>query len=166
MPMIDGFLAEYDQENAGTRKMLERYPEGKNDWKPHEKSMSMTQLAGHIATMPHFAYLVASLDHLDMGPSDFQPFYPSTGKQAVERFETEAKKARDAMAKLSDAEMHKNWKFSWQGTNVMELPRVAALRGFCFNHAVHHRGQLTVYYRLNGVPVPGLYGPSADEKNG
>jgi uncharacterized damage-inducible protein DinB len=166
MPMIDGFLAEYDQENAGTRKMLERYPEGKNDWKPHDKSMSLTQLAGHLSTLPNFAHMIATTEHYDMGPNDYKPFFPNTGKEAVERFDADSKKARDAMAKLSDADMHKNWIFSWQGKKVMELPRVAALRGFCFNHAVHHRGQLTVYYRLNGVPVPGLYGPSADDKGG
>ena len=123
MPMIDGFLAEYDQENAGTRKMLERYPEGKNDWKPHDKSMSLTQLAGHLSTLPNFAHMIATTEHYDMGPNDYKPFFPNTGKEAVERFDADSKKARDAMAKLSDADMHKNWIFSWQSAGSASITR-------------------------------------------
>jgi uncharacterized damage-inducible protein DinB len=163
MPMIDMFLPEFDQESANTRKMLERYPSGKDDWKPHEKSFSLTGLAGHVATLPGFATNIASMDEMNMKAGDYKPFYPKTSAEAVARFDEETKKARAALAKLSDADMMKPWSFSYEGKKLMELPRVAALRGFCFNHVIHHRGQLTVYYRMNGVPVPGLYGPSADE---
>ena len=163
MPMIDGFLAEYDQENAGTRKMLERYPEGKNDWKPHDKSFSMSALAGHVATLADFLTQIVGKDRMDMKPGDHKPFHPKTKTELLERFEVEAKKAREGLAKMPEADLEKNWAFYYDGTKYIDQPKFEVLRSFYFNHLVHHRGQLTVYYRENGVPVPGLYGPSADE---
>ncbi len=163
MPIAEMMLGEYDQEAKNTRKMLERYPTGKDDWKPHTKSFSMTGLAGHVATLANFATTIASTEKLDMNPGDYKPFYPKTGAEAVARFDEESAKARAAIAKLSDADMAKTWTFAFQGKVLFAMPRVVALRSFYFNHVVHHRGQLTVYYRLNDIPVPGLYGPSADE---
>ena len=164
MPIADMLIAEFDREAASTRRMLERYPAGKDNWKPHDKSMSMTQLAGHISTLPSFATQVASTDRMDMNPGDYKPFNPTSPAEALKRFDEETAKARAALAKVSDADMNKHWIFAFQGKVYVDEPRLAALRSFYFNHIVHHRGQLTVYYRLNGIPVPGLYGPSADEQ--
>ncbi len=164
MPIIDAILAEFDSEAANTRKTLERFPAGKGTWKPHAKSFSLEALAGHIATLPSFTERVASVDRWDMNAGDYKPFAPKSGAEAAARFDEESAKARAALARLSDADMAKNWIFAWEGKVVVEMPRGAALRAFCFNHAIHHRGQLTVYYRENDVPVPALYGPSADEQ--
>jgi uncharacterized damage-inducible protein DinB len=163
MPIAEMMLGEFDQEAKSTRKMLERYPTGKDDWKPHTKSFSMTGLAGHVATLASFANTIASTEKLDMNPGDYKPFYPKNAAEAVARFDEESAKARAAIAKLSDADMAKIWTFAYQGHVMFQMPRMVALRGYYFNHVVHHRGQLTVYYRLNDIPVPGLYGPSADE---
>jgi uncharacterized damage-inducible protein DinB len=164
MAIAEMLLAEFDRECNSTRKMLERYPEGKDNWKPHDKSMSMTQLAGHVSTLPNFATAVASSDRMDMNPGDYKPFYPKNASEALSRFDQEAAKARAALANVSDSDMAKHWIFAFQGKVYVDEPRISALRSFYFNHVVHHRGQLTVYYRLNGIPVPGLYGPSADEQ--
>jgi uncharacterized damage-inducible protein DinB len=164
MAIIEMLLEEFDSEGANTTKTLERFPGAKADWKPHAKSFSMTGLAGHVATLPGFALAVAGADRMDMKEGDYKPFYPKTGAEAVARYEKEAKDARAALAKLTDEDLKKIWTFSYEGTTMFEMPRTKALRAFYFNHIVHHRGQLLVYYRLNDVPVPGLYGPSADEQ--
>jgi uncharacterized damage-inducible protein DinB len=156
-------LGEFDAEAANTRKMLDRFPADKADWKPHSKSFSMSALAGHLATLPDFATQIAGKDRMDMKPGDYKPFLPKTSAELVERFEAESKKAREALAKLPEADLEKNWAFYYDGTKYIDQPKFEVLRSFFFNHLVHHRGQLTVYYRENGVPVPGLYGPSADE---
>jgi uncharacterized damage-inducible protein DinB len=163
MSIAEMLLGEFEHETKNTRRMLERYPTGKDDWKPHGKSFSMTGLAGHVTTLANFATTIASQDKLDMKAGDYKPFYPKTPAEALERFEEETGKARAAIAKLSDADMGKTWSFAYEGKELFAMPRIVALRSFYFNHVVHHRGQLTVYYRLNDVAVPGLYGPSADE---
>ncbi len=165
MPMIDAILGEFDHESSSTRKMMERYPADKAAWKPHEKSFSMMGLAAHIATLPGFAKTIASSDALDMKADDWKPFEPKTREELVARFDQETKDARAALAKLTDADMAKTWTFSWEGKKMFEMPRAVALRGWAFNHLIHHRGQLTVYYRENGVPLPAIYGPSADEQS-
>ena len=156
-------LYEFDVEAANTRKMLERFPAKKADWKPHDKSFSLSALAGHVATLPNFLTEITTKDRMDMKPGDFQPFLPKTAAELLQRFEAESTKAREALAKMPDADFEKNWTFYYDGTKYIDQPKFEVLRSFYFNHIVHHRGQLTVYYRENGVPVPGLYGPSADE---
>ncbi len=164
MPMIDAILGEYDAEAANTRKMMERYPADKAAWKPHDKSFSMQGLAAHVATLPSFAKSIATTDALNMKAGDYVPFVPKTREELLARFEQETADTRAALAKLTDADMAKPWSFSWEGKKMFEMPRGVALRRMCFNHLIHHRGQLTVYYRENGVPLPGMYGPTADEK--
>ena len=164
MAIADMLLAEFDRECRSTRRMLERYPEGKGDWKPHEKSMSLSTLAGHVSTLPNFATAIATKDRMDMNPGDHKPFHPKNATEALSRFDEEAAKARAAIGNVSDADMDKHWIFAFQGKVFLDEPRIDALRTYYFNHVVHHRGQLTVYYRLNGIPVPGMYGPSADEQ--
>jgi uncharacterized damage-inducible protein DinB len=163
MSQVQSFIAEFDQENKNTRRMLERYPSGKDDWKPHAKSFSLTGLTGHLCTLSNFATAIASHDKMDMKKGDYKPFYPKTSAEALARFDEEAAKAREALGKLSDADLAKIWSFAFEGNELFAMPRMIALRSFFFNHLIHHRGQLTVYYRLNDVAVPGLYGPSADE---
>ena len=159
-------LGEFDQEMANTRKVLERCPEDKWNWKPHDKSGTVGWLAGHIATLPGWTTMTITTEELDYAPVNgpsYEPPKTENRKQLLEMFDKEAAEARKALAGVSDEEMMKGWKLLAGGKEIFTMPRIACIRGFVMNHLIHHRAQLTVYYRLLGVPVPGLYGPSADE---
>jgi uncharacterized damage-inducible protein DinB len=166
MNISQSLLPEFDMEIANTRKTLERVPEGKADYKPHEKSMPMGRLAGHLSEIPMWATMTLSQDELDMNPAGGTPYAPavmSSRQELLARFDDEVKKARATLASTSDEAMMKTWTLKNNGQKVMAMPRVAVMRGFVMNHMVHHRAQLGVYLRMNNVPVPSIYGPSADE---
>ncbi len=159
-------LGEFDQEMQNTRKTLERCPDEKWNWKPHEKSGTVGWLAGHIATMPGWTGVTLTTDELDYAPVNgpaYEP--PKTGnrKELLAVFDKNVAEARAALSTVSDQEIMKPWKLLAGGKEIFTMPRVACLRGMIFNHIIHHRAQLTVYFRLLGIAVPGLYGPSADE---
>ncbi len=159
-------LGEFDQEMQNTRKTLERCPDEKWNWKPHEKSGTLGWLAGHVATMVSWLPTTLNtkeLDYAPVGGPAYQPPKIENRKGLLVEFDKNAAEARAALASASDAEMMKGWKLLAGGKEIFTLPRVACIRGMVLNHLIHHRAQLTVYYRLLGVPVPGLYGPSADE---
>ena len=159
-------LGEFDQEMQNTRKTLERCPDEKWNWKPHEKSGTVGWLAGHIATMPGWTAVTLTTDQLDYAPVDgpaYQPPKTDNSKELLAVFDKSVAEGRAALASVSDQEIMKPWKLLAGGEEIFTMPRVACLRGMIFNHIIHHRAQLTVYYRLLGIPVPGLYGPSADE---
>lgn len=162
MTISQSLLPEFDQEMAGVRKTLERVPEGKADWKPHAKSMSLGRLAGHLAELPGWVDATLKQDVLEMS-GDFKPFISASPKELLEKFDQVSAQARAAIAKASDEDLMKNWSLKAGGKVMFSMPKVAVLRNFVMNHMIHHRGQLTVYLRLNDVPVPSLYGPSADE---
>jgi uncharacterized damage-inducible protein DinB len=166
MPLNQALLPEFDHEMSNTRKTLERVPEDKFGWRPHEKSFSMGALATHLATLPGWAALTVQRDSFDLAPQGEPP--PKTEpakstKELLERFDRNVATARDALATASDEDLLKTWTLLKGGKTVFSLPRVAALRSFVMNHNIHHRAQLGVYLRLNDVPVPSIYGPSADE---
>ncbi len=159
-------LGEFDQEMQNTRKTLERCPDEKWNWKPHEKSGTVGWLAGHIATMPGWVAMTINTQELDYAPVDgpsYQPPKIENKRALLTELDKNVAEARAALASVSDAEMMKGWKLLAGGKEIFTMPRVACIRGMVMNHIIHHRAQLTVYYRLLGVPVPGLYGPSADE---
>jgi uncharacterized damage-inducible protein DinB len=159
-------LGEFDQEMQNTRKTLERCPDEKWNWKPHEKSGTVAWLAGHIAIMPGWTAATLTTDQFDYAPVDgpaYQPPKMDNRKELLAVFDKSVAEARTALASVSDQEIMKPWKLLAGGKEIFTMPRVACLRGMIFNHIIHHRAQLTVYYRLMGIPVPGLYGPSADE---
>jgi uncharacterized damage-inducible protein DinB len=162
MPVNELLLAEFDQEMSNTRKTLERVPAEKWDWKPHPKSGSLGWMASHVATLPNFTVGVIQT-------SDFEiDGHPSPkvkdASELLKVFAEQRQKARDAIANLTDEQLHQTWTLKYKGQVLMSLPRYNALRIMCFNHLVHHRGQLTMYLRALDVPVPPLYGPSADER--
>jgi uncharacterized damage-inducible protein DinB len=166
MPISEMLLPEFDQEMAGTRKTLERVPEAKFDWKPHEKSMSMKDLATHMANLP--SWTVETLDHdsFDMNPKDGEPprMEPiESVRDALEIFDKNVTKAREAIARTTDEQFVSSWSLLSGGETVFTMPKVAVLRGMILNHNVHHRAQMGLYLRLNDVAVPSIYGPSADE---
>jgi len=167
MTIGQSMLAEFDQEMQGTRKVLERVPDDKWGWKPHEKSGSVGWLAGHLATLPGWATMTIKTEELDYAPVNgpsYQPPKIENCKDLLDVFDKESAEARAALSSVSDQEMLKSWKLLAGGKEILAMPRVAVIRGMVMNHLIHHRAQLGVYFRLIGVPVPGLYGPSADEK--
>jgi uncharacterized damage-inducible protein DinB len=166
MTIGQSLLLEFDQEMQNTRKVLERCPDEKWNWKPHDKSGTLGWLASHIGTMVGWLPVTISTEELDYAPVGGPAYEPpkiSNRKELLAVFDKESAAARSALASVSDAELMKNWKLLAGGQEIFNMPRVACIRGMVLNHLIHHRAQLTVYFRLIGVPVPGLYGPSADE---
>jgi uncharacterized damage-inducible protein DinB len=161
MSITDTLLPEFDQEMANTRKILDCVPEDKFAWKPHAKSMSMDRLASHVAEMPSWGVMIIDQDKLDMTPG-MKPFLASTKAELLEAHDKNVAAARAAIAGASDEHLGKIWTFSFAGHTIFALPRIAAMRTMMMSHIIHHRGQLSVYLRLNDVPIPGMYGPSAD----
>ena len=165
MSIAQSLLPEFDHEFATLRKTLERVPEGLGGFKPHEKSMEMARLAGHLTELAGWANATIEQDELDFATSPYKPFVPASTAELVAKLDAVVAKARPVLAATSDADMMKPWTLR-QGDRVMfTMPKVAVLRSFVMNHMIHHRAQLGVYLRLNDVPVPGTYGPSADEGN-
>ena len=169
MKITELLLAELDREAVGIRKTLERVPEGKNDWKPHERSMPLGYLATIVATIPAWLDMVVNMDELDINPlggSKFKPQEWKTRHDLLEQFEASLKKGRDVLQKTTDDHlMNTKWRMLAAGKLMSEQPRYVAIRDGVLNHMAHHRGQLTVYLRLAGASVPAIYGPSADEGN-
>ena len=166
MTIGQSMLSEFDEEMKNTRKMLERVPDDKWGWKPHEKSGTMGWLAGHVGTVPEWIAMTINTEELDYAPVDGPSYEPpkiTNRKELLAAFDKASAEARAALASVSDQEIVKGWKLLAGGKEIFTLPRVACIRGMCMNHLIHHRAQLTVYFRLVGVPVPGMYGPSADE---
>jgi len=157
------YLAELEHEAGVARTVLERVPEDKFDWKPHEKSMSFGRLASHVAEM--FGWTPPTLEHpeLDFSKMDYKPFEPKTNAELLEFFDKNVAEAVEALRITTDEQFMENWTMRNGEQIYFTMPKVAVMRSFVMNHIVHHRGQLSVYLRLNDIPVPALYGPSADE---
>jgi len=165
--MIDPMLAEFAHEMATTRKMLEILPEKNLAWKPDPKSMSLGRLASHIAEMPAFAGKALSTEVFDIDPTSgkplsYEPLDLKTVKEILEAFDKNVAGAESAMKTATDDQLLKTWTLQKQGKALFSMPRIAVLRAMVFSHVFHHRGQLSVYLRLNNVPLPSVYGPTAD----
>jgi uncharacterized damage-inducible protein DinB len=154
-------IPELDHEFAETRKALERVPEKKFDYKPHEKSYSLHALAAHLADIPHWVPVTLDVDVLDL--EDHVQVVPKTKAEILARFDEGLAAARTRMERASNKELGDTWTMKYKGEVALAMPKGAVLRSFIFSHNVHHRAQLGVYLRMLGVPVPGHYGPSADE---
>jgi uncharacterized damage-inducible protein DinB len=166
MAIRDMILPEFDREMSLTRKTLERIPEGKPDWKPHDKSMPMGRLAGHTAEMCTWVANSLDQDSLDLNPPGAPPRQPSvmtSRAQLLETFDKNVATARAAIAKATDEQFMQPWTLLAGGKTIFTMPKIAVVRNFVLNHTIHHRAQLGVYLRMNNVAVPSIYGPSADE---
>lgn len=168
MALRDTILPEFDHEMATTRRTLERIPEDKPDWKPHEKSMSMGRLAGHLAELPSFVGTALRDDSFNIrpaggNPSSRKPLFMTSRKQLLEDFDRNVAELRATLASASDETLMKTWTLFAGDKTIFSAPRIGVIRSFCLNHVIHHRAQMGVYLRLNDVPVPSVYGPSADE---
>lgn len=168
MELKSYLLAQLDREIALTRKALERVPEGHNDFKPHERSMPLGYLAALIAGMPGWIPLMVEQDEYDIqGPESqkFRPIAVSTRAELVARLDRAGAVARQALESTNEEQLLAPWSLKVKGNIVEQGPRHEMISGSVFSHLAHHRGQLTVYLRLNEAPVPALYGPSADEQH-
>lgn len=163
--LTQSLLQELEFEIPATRKTLERVP-AKFDWAPHSKSMKLGRLAQHLAEIPDWAVKAITLDELDLAPPGAAPYKPPVLTSAAEvlaEYDKNIAAAKTALAGTTDEHLMKPWSLKMGGKTILTLPRVAVVRNFVLNHNVHHRAQMGVYLRLNDVPVPSVYGPSADE---
>jgi uncharacterized damage-inducible protein DinB len=167
MELKEFFLGQLERETAATWKAVERVPEGRNDWKPHEKSMALGSLTALVATMPGWVAFVIDRDELNLDDPSSEEF-KATGGEAksalLKKLEVGFAKARKALEGTTEEHLMKPWRFAMGGHMLYEAPRHVALSDSVFSHLAHHRGQLTVYLRLNEASVPAIYGPSADER--
>ena len=167
MALSEALLPEFDLEMANTRKSLERVPDDKFEWKPHTKSMTVRQLTTHLALFPSWMIDTMekeSFDYAPIGGAAYKPPVMNSRKELLEIFDRDVAKAREALKGASDAQLMAMWSLLAGGKTIFSMPRIAVLRGMVMNHMIHHRAQLGVYLRLNDVPVPAIYGPSADEQ--
>lgn len=161
MPLVDPILVEIEQEAPITRRVLEAVPEDKLTWKPHPKSMSLARLAQHVAEIQGRLAEATVSDSFDVatGPRP----EPTTHAEIMETFEKGLERAKEIISQTSDDRCNAGWTILMQGNPLMTVPRIGVYRSFLMNHLYHHRGQLSVYLRLLEVPVPHIYGPSADD---
>jgi uncharacterized damage-inducible protein DinB len=160
---LDSPFADLEEEFANTRRALERFPDEHADWRPHQKSPTLIGLAAHVAHLPHFGEAIASGPVFDFATTPYVPPTARTRAELLELFDRTSASARAVVASLDDDALRDTWTFRNGDTVIASGPRGYYVRRFMLSHIIHHRAQLTIYYRLLGVPVPGLYGPSADE---
>jgi uncharacterized damage-inducible protein DinB len=166
MPISQMILPEFDHEMANTRKSLERVPDSKFDWKPHEKSTTLGGLATHLSNIPSWTKNTFEADELNLAPAGQEPPRMEQAKSTAEvldAFDRNVAAARAALENATDDNWQGMWSLKLGDKTIFTLPRAAVMRGFVMNHLIHHRAQLGVYLRLLDVPVPSIYGPSADE---
>ena len=163
MAIVDALLPEFDHEMATTRTLLAAVPDARASWQPHAKSMSLGRLAAHIGNMPNWVLLTLQQDELDLGVGDATGQAPFTSTaESLARFDALVKSSRAVLAETPDAVMQTLWTLRSGNHAIFSMPRGAVLRTWTMNHMIHHRGQLSVYLRLLDVPVPSMYGPTAD----
>jgi uncharacterized damage-inducible protein DinB len=163
MAIIDVLLPEFEREMGSTRRVLERVPLQEADWRPHPKSRTLLQLATHVADIPMMATRIMTLAQWDgTGPRPDRAPITETA-QLLGTFDEHVAAARAALVGKTDGELMAPWTFKYAGREMFTVPRIGAIRTMCLSHGIHHRGQLTVYLRLRDVPLPPIYGPSADE---
>jgi uncharacterized damage-inducible protein DinB len=162
MAIREMLLPEFDEEMKNTRKLLERVPDQKFAYKPHEKSMTLGRLASHVAELPGWAKHTIELEGLDLTPGQ-QPYLATSREDLLAGFDKNVAEARELLVRVTDEHLQKIWTLKFAGNTVFSMPRYMVLRTSAINHLVHHRAQLGVYLRLNEVEIPGMYGPSADE---
>ncbi len=164
MAIKEALLPEFDHEMATTRRLMERIPLSESQWKPHPKSMTLGELVAHIVEIPGWVGNIVEQPFVDMAGAGHgeRPTYKSN-VELLSAFDQNVAKARAAIASKSDAQMMESWSLKNGEKVLITLPKAGVLRSFLLNHLIHHRGQLSVYIRLKDVPVPSIYGPSADE---
>lgn len=166
MARVDDLIPEFDHEMGTTRRVLERVPEAEFEWKPHEKSMTLGQLARHIANLPSWCRMILEGTSYDLSApgNERRTEAPASRAALIKEFDDKVSAARGILVKMTDPELMVYWTLKNGDHEVFTMPRISVVRGFFLNHSIHHRGQLTVYLRLKNVPLPPIYGPTADEQ--
>ena len=163
MKLIDSLITEFDHEAQMTRKHLERLPQDKLDWRPHQKSFTTIALASHITELVSWTDAILNQDEIDFDPATYKPYLATSLADLLKTFDDNVAKGKQVLAGATDDILKQPWRLKVMGRVQLEKPRAAALRDFALSHMIHHRGQFSVYLRLLDIPVPGSYGPSADE---
>ena len=163
MNMIDPVLAELAHEAATTRRLLERVPQAHLTWKPHEKSMTLGRLVGHIAEIPVRIASILEPDEFDFATGGGEPHTTKSVPELLAFFDQSVSQATELLKKQTNDRLLATWRLKKGGKQLLEMPRMGAVRAILMNHLIHHRGQLSVYLRLQNVPLPSIYGPTADE---
>jgi uncharacterized damage-inducible protein DinB len=164
MKLIDSLIVELEHEAQTTRKHLERLPKDKLDWRPHEKSFTAGALASHMTELVSWTDAIFNQDELDFDPVTYKPYLATSVADLLKTFDDNVAKGKEALAGATDDTLNQPWSFKIMGRVRFEKPKAAVFRDFTLSHMIHHRGQFSVYLRLLNVPVPGSYGPSADEQ--
>ena len=166
MHLREDLLVNFDQEMSNTRQLLACLPDGNLDFRPHERSMNLGSLAGHVASMPRWPDYVLRYESRNLKPADgkpqFHPYVVSSREEALDVFDTQLKDGRGLLGGASDEELQRSWSLLFGEKTLFSMPRHQVLRVWFLNHLIHHRAQLGVYLRLLNIPIPGMYGPSAD----
>jgi uncharacterized damage-inducible protein DinB len=164
MKLVDSLVTEFEHEAQTTRKHLERLPDDKLEWRPHEKSFTAGGLAGHIAEMFGWTEAILNQDGIDFDPKTYKPYRPTSVADLLKTFDDNVASGKQALAGATEESLDQPWSLKIMGRVQFERPKAAVFRDFTLSHVIHHRGQFSVYLRLLGLPVPGSYGPSADEQ--
>ncbi|MGH9933000.1 MAG: DinB family protein [Pyrinomonadaceae bacterium] len=164
MKMIDLLILEFEHEAQTTRKHFERLPDDKLDWRPHKKSFTAGALASHITDLARWADAIFNREEFDFDPATYKPYQATSVANLLRTFDDNVRNAKQALAAVADESMMQPWRFKILGRLRFERPKALAFRDFTLSHLIHHRGQFSVYLRLLNIPVPGSYGPSADEQ--
>ena len=162
MALVEALLSEFDHEMTVTRSLLARVPEDKLGWKPHAKSYSLGQLAQHVASIPMWGSVTLSQSEIDL-TGDSRPAEARSRQELLDTFDGHVATTRAALVGKSDGEFMAPWSLKREGHVIFSMPKASVWRSFVMNHLIHHRAQLSVYLRMQDVPLPSMYGPSADE---
>lgn len=163
MNLNELLIKELKQESENTRKILQCVPEEQIGWKPHEKSFTLGRLATHVAELPHWMLRILNADDFDMQANPYQPHTCQTQEELIAFFDQKLKEGMEALEKAANEQLQEEWIFRRGEHVIFKSTRYEAIRSWMFNHQFHHRGQLSVYLRLLDIPIPGMYGPSADD---
>lgn len=163
MSTIESIASEFEREAKTTRRHFERLPDDKFDWRPHEKSFTLSALAGHIIDCMRWADPIFTKDELDLNPATYKPFRANSLSEMLAGFDNEVLACTQLLSGVDDSKVAESWRLKVMGRTIVDKPREAVFKDFILHHIIHHRGQLSVYLRLLDIPVPGSYGPSADE---
>lgn len=164
MKLIDSLIPEFEHEAQTTRKHLERLPDDKLEWRPHEKSFTASGLASHIVECVGWTDAIFNLEEFNFDPATYKPYEAKSVADLLKTLESNVQKGKQALVEANDATLEQPWRLKVAGRVLFERPRSAVFRDFMLSHVIHHRGQFSVYLRLLNIPVPGSYGPSADEQ--
>ena len=164
MTLIESIALEFDHEAQTTRRQLERLPDDKLDWRPHEKSFTARGLASHIVECVGWASVIFGMDEFDIDPATYQSYQAASVADLLKTFDEKVADGTRVLARATDTDLQQLWRLKIKGRVRFEKPRMAVFRDFTLSHVIHHRGQMSVYLRLLDIPVPGSYGPTADER--